>query len=92
MRPLLQKKANGETIDENMIELFAGPQVKANVDSYYTVSGRYNQEQSFLTLLLENSGSIGKLLKEGTPIASVCSVQSKNKLKNVTGLALIKKK
>jgi len=92
MRPILQRKANGESIKENMNEIMAGPSVKANLDSYFSISGKYSQDDTALLLLLEHSKKIHKLLFEPIHIAAVCAVQSKNKMKNEVSLALIKKK
>lgn len=92
LRPLYQRKSNGENVENNIKELFEGPTVKSHVDSIYEVSGRYDREQTLLCLLLENSSSIRTILHNSTPICSVCSVQSKNKLKTMTCLVLIKKK
>lgn len=92
MRPILQRKANGESIKEDMTEVLAGPSVKANLDSYFSISGKYSENDTALLLLLEHSKNIQKLLFEPIHIAAVCAVQSKNKMKNEVSLALIKKK
>jgi len=92
LRPILQRKANGEQVEEDVNKIFENVKVKANIDSYYETVGRYDVKQTLFSLLLENSHSIRRILFDNIQICTICSVQSKNKMKTMSCLVLIKNK
>jgi len=92
LRPIYQKKANGENIDDKIADLFEDTKFSQLIEKYFETSGKFDVNQTFYSLLLENSNHIKRILFESTPICSVCSVQSSNKTKTLTCLVLIKKK
>lgn len=93
LRPIYQRKANGEIKESiNVQEIIENQSVKANIDSHYEVTGRFDKEHKLLCLLLEHSNHIHKILLDSSTISTICSVQSKNRLKIITCLILIKKK
>ena len=93
LRPIYQRKANGEIKESiNVQEIIENQSVKGNIDSHFEVTGRFDKEHKLLCLLLEHSKHINKILLDSSTISTICSVQSKNRLKIITCLVLIKKK
>lgn len=92
LRPIYQKKANGENIDDKIADLFEDTKFIQLIEKYFETGGKFDVNQTFYSLLIENSNHIKRILYESTPICSVCSVQSSNKTKTLTCLILIKKK
>jgi hypothetical protein len=66
LRPIYQKKANGENIDDKIADLFEDTKFIQLIEKYFETGGKFDVNQSFYSLLIENSNHIKRILYDNT--------------------------